>query len=557
MSTAEFDDALQAYHHGNLPAAKQHALAIIQQQPDHVPAHQLLGAIALHTHAINEAIGYFERAATLAPNDFETTYNLGVVFHQVRNLSQARWYYEQALLLAPTYVPALENLALVNSVANQFDEARALLLKALEIDPSRASLYWNLANIARQQDQFSDVLAYGQRAIALAPQQQTWRMALANDLFSAGDLVNVRAVCQQVLMLTPDHPEAKTLLGCCAMAEGHYPEAETAFAAALDIAPDDIYAHFNRGLLNLKLGNYARGWEEFEWRLRHPDFLQGVDALPETIPIWRGESLDGKHLLVRTEQGFGDTIMFVRYLANLKMQGAKITLQCQFGLKPLLQHVTGIDELIDETEPITDSIDYAAWLLSIPQRLNLDPRTEPPTSAYLSADPLRVTRWGAWLGDTPHKTIGVVCTGNTRHRGNLHRSIPEHMLYPLTALHNTQFVVLQKDEHSASLQALRTQLGAARMPADWDQDSRFVDTAAILTHIDALITVDTATAHLAGALGVPTLLLLSKQCDWRWGAEGDRTPWYPSLTLVRQTGPDWSSAILQVYELLNNPLPKI
>ena len=550
MSTVDFDAALHAYNHDDLATAKQRALMVIAAQPDHVPAHQLLGAIALHSHSTADAVRHFERAAALAPNDFETAYNLGVVFHQTRKLPHARRCYEQALHLAPNYVPALENLALVHRAMNQLDEARTLLLRALDIDPSRATLYWHLTGVARQSEQFGAALAYGQRAVALAPQQQTWCLALANDLFAAGDFAGVREQCEHVMSFIPGHAEAKTLLGCCAMAENNYAEADALFSDAIQSAPDDLYAHLNRGFLRLKLGDYVRGWDEFDWRVRHPDFLEGVNAPPENIPLWRGEPLAGKRLLVMTEQGLGDTVMFVRFLARLQAQGAHIVLQCQSGMKLLLQRVAGIEVLIDETEALPPSIDYYIWLLSVPHRLAFDPQSEPLERAYLSPDPARAARWGEWLGDTPGHRIGVVVTGNVQHRGNLHRSVPAHCLYPLVAVPDTQFLVLQKNGEDVASQALRTQLAATPMPADWDKDGRFVDTAALLTQLDVLVTVDTAIAHVAGALNVPTLLLLSARCDWRWGAQGDRTPWYPSVTLVRQTGADWSTAINRVFDLL-------
>lgn len=306
--------------------------------------------------------------------------------------------------------------------------------------------------------------------------------------------------------------------------------AAAAFDTALSLAPQLVEAHVNRGLLLLLRGDYAGGFDEYAWRTRAPGYADYAN-FPFGMPRWKGEPLAGRSILVHAEQGQGDTIQFARFLVPLARAGAAIDLFCHPPLVTLLGRLEGVRRATSELRE-RPSHDYHASILDVAQahlRVPAAPRWSGP---YLDALPERLERFGD-LDATPRPRIGIAWKGSPVHGNDRNRSLSREVARELVAGRAT-FVNLQPGE--APLDA--SMVDAAGRIADWD------DTAAILARLDLLVTVDTAVAHLAGAMGRPVILLLPFSPDWRWGAEGETTPWYPRMRLVRQPRPGhWASAI--------------
>jgi hypothetical protein len=317
--------------------------------------------------------------------------------------------------------------------------------------------------------------------------------------------------------------------------EGELDGAIAACEQAIAIDPDFAVGQWNRGVALLLNGDFAGGFAAYEWRKRHPVLRHYFAPLPG--PDWRGEGLEGRHLLIRAEQGFGDTIMLSRFLPILAAAAKRVTLCCKPELFPLFREKK-IALLALDAAP-SEAVDFAVDQMSLPHLLRLTEATIPDAGGYLRADPERCAALAGMLPARPR--VGLVWAGNAGHDNDRHRSLPPGALAPLLALAGVNFVSLQigarEDEYGLPGAAIRD----------------YGDTAAIISQLDAVVSVDTSVAHLAGALGVPCHVLLSTACDWRWRLGRDDTAWYASLALHRQTIlDDWAGPIASVLAWLRS-----
>lgn len=321
---------------------------------------------------------------------------------------------------------------------------------------------------------------------------------------------------------------------------GEWDAVASTFDMALEFQPASSDVRFARGLQLLMRGEWQEGWREHEERWHITDMPLTTNTF--TTPRWDGSALEGRHLLLHGEQGLGDQIQFVRFARDLVAHGARVTLQCNSALVALFGSVSGLDAVITDGD-VVPAHDVHASLMSLPFLLGI---TDP--SAVDGTPYLRV------MGDCPdHITsacardarprVGLVWAGNPKHRNDGRRSIPPGLLTPLTSIDGVQLISLQQRDPESSLpEPLRagvTELGG--------ELRSFNDTAHALLQLSLLVTVDTSVAHLAGALGVPTLLLVPFVPDWRWMLDRSDTPWYRSLRLVRQeTLFSWESVLTTV-----------
>jgi len=361
-----------------------------------------------------------------------------------------------------------------------------------------------------------------------APEPASFTEALA--LRSRGDSRAALARIEAGLRNLPGSAPLHNLRGLLLQDLMELDQAAAAFDAALGIAPQLVEAHVNRGLLLLLRGDYARGFDEYAWRTRAPGYADYAN-FPFGMPRWEGETLSGRSILVHAEQGQGDTIQFARFLAPLARDGATIDFFCHPPLASLLARVEGVRRATSELRE-RPAHDYHASILDVAQahlRVEGAARWLGP---YLDALPARLDRFGD-LAAAPGPRIGIAWKGSPLHGNDRNRSLARDAARRLVSGGAT-FVNLQIGE--APLEA--SMLDVAPRIRDWD------DTAAILARLDLLVTVDTAVAHLAGAMGRRVLLLLPFSPDWRWGTEGDTTAWYPDMRLVRQPrAGDWLPAI--------------
>lgn len=361
---------------------------------------------------------------------------------------------------------------------------------------------------------------HGSLAASAPPPDPDFTAAVA--LRAAGDVDAALAQVERKLRETPADATFLNLKGLLLQDRLELPGAIAAFDAAIAAVPAFPEAHYNLALALLLAGDYARGWDEYEWRTRVPGYGD-YSNYPFGIPRWKGEPLAGRSLLVHAEQGHGDTIQFARFLAPLAAHGATIDVFCHPPLVELMARMPGVHRAFDtlDERPAQDFhapiVDAAAAQL---------PSRDAPHwfGPYVTPDAEATAALGAQLAGARRPLIGISWKGSPRHANDRIRSLSREQATRLVRGDAT-FVNLQLAE--APLSPAMLQLGPAT--SDW------AGTAALLGHLDLVVTVDTAIGHLAGAMGKPVFDLLSFSPDWRWGVSGEATPWYPSMRLFRQS----------------------
>lgn len=504
----------------------------------------------------------FAEAARLAPDAWQIHFNLGMCRDRLGQRESAFKAYEAAHRLAPDNVPCLTNLAVNAFNLGKPELALQLTLRQVELEPTNAFAYDNLGQIFRHLGQYEAAELSLQNALLLAPSAPTihnnlglvlmdqnkqeaaesaFRAALQHDPEHVDAFTNLSCVYQalgriddalalyrKAVELAPGSGVTWTNLGNALKAMGQYDEALEAQRRAVELAPAYPLAHWNYGISLLTMGRFEEGWKEYEW---------GAAAGTRTtfgtnLPRWQGESIDGKHLLLRAEQGLGDTLQFVRFARKLQGSGAHVTLECQAPLLELLVNCPGIDRVVPQsTELPADAYgcDLYLPLMSLPYVLSIRLPDLPGPIPYLHAAVANEEKWRRILGEKLHPRIGLVWAGNPLHRNDRQRSCALPDLAPVLALPGVELVSLQMGCVGTGLPA------GLRNVAE--NIGSFADTAALIEQLDLVIAVDTAIVHLAGGLGRPVWLMVASDADWRWLRDRDDSPWYPTLTLYRQKLP--------------------
>jgi tetratricopeptide (TPR) repeat protein len=360
--------------------------------------------------------------------------------------------------------------------------------------------------------------------------QASYRLAIK--FFDEGEFRQARRMLKSLLQVKSDVPEALSLLGDVWSELGRDDEAMQCYRRALIADPDYAPAEFNLGLALLRSGKWREGWKLFDARLSFLDdsLFPGTPA-----PAWEGQPLAGRSILVWHEQGFGDVIQFSRFLSPLVASGATVFFRCPKELARLFRRSFPSVSLVSPGGPYP-AVDFECPLLSLARWMgNGDPALVAPAMPYLVAPPRDARPRNASL------RVGVVWAGGARHANNAARSMnPERLLPLFKAFPSVEFVGIQPDAEPVG--------GFGNWLVDWGESIRdFDDTAAALNGLDLLISVDTATVHLAGAMGRPTWALLPFSSDWRWGRERSRVVWYPSVRLFRQDqSREWSGVVENV-----------
>ncbi len=439
--------------------------------------------------------------------------------------------------------------------ADQWAAAEQIYRQVLQANPTDANAWCYLGIACHDQDRLDEAVAAYRRAIQLQPHFPIAFNNLGNTLRLQRKLADAVACFDQALRLKPDYVNAHKNKGTALVWEGRLEEALACYGQALEFAPDDADTHKNRGVILLLLGRFDEGWTEYAWRWQTDE----VSRPKYPQPLWDGSPLDGKTILLTAEQGLGDTVHFIRYAAVLRQKyDCRVIAACPKPLLRLLQTCPGIDALVaqDDAPPAFDV--YCA-LLDIPGLLRDHPDTFPCQIPYLRADPELIRHWHDYLQAYGGYKIGLAWQGNPKHQADRMRSMPLTEFAPLGKLKGFQLFSLQKGAGVEQLDNLAGTLDVVPLGAGLDESTgAFMDTAAVLCNLDLLITTDTAIAHVAGALGVPTWLALSYVPDWRWLLERRESPWYPSLRLFRQPSVgDWAGVVQSMAEELLPLSPRI
>jgi Tfp pilus assembly protein PilF len=534
---AAFAQAWQQHQAGNLRQAEQLYQQILRQAPGHADAHHMLGVLAYQAGRLGEAEARYRECLRLRPDHADAQNNLGLLLVNQGKPGEAAAHLQQALRLRPDFPEAHNNLGIALLNQGKPAEAVGFFRQALRLQPDFPQAYNNLGNAFKEQRQFDQAEANYREALRLRPGFAEVHNNLGFLFVNQGKLGEAVASFREMARLQPGSPEAYNSLGNALQAQGQLEEAEASYREALRLRPDFVEAHFSRALGLLQSGDYARGWPEYEWRWRRPR----TPPRPFQQPRWDGGPLGGRTILLYCEQGLGDAIQFVRYAPLVKDRGGAVVLECPGALIPLLSTCPGIDRPVARGQPLPD-FDVQVPLLSLPGLLGTTLQTVPAQVPYLFAEEKRVERWRRVLGPPPGLKVGIIWQGNPQHPADYVRSIPLAQFAPLAGVEGVRLVSLQKGPGVEQLRELAGRFPVTELSEELDAEGgAFLDTAALMKSVDLVVTSDTAAAHLAGALGVPVWVALSRMADWRWLREREDSPWYPTMRLFRQSRlGDWA-----------------
>jgi Flp pilus assembly protein TadD len=514
-----FETAVSRFRSGRADEAEAICRQILAVERNDAALH-LLGLLAGHAGRAGEAVELIAQAISVNPSIAVYHNNLGEGYRRLGKPEQAAAAYQKAVELQPGFALAWRNLGGVLLVLGRTSDAVAACKAAVAIEPGSAEARDNLG------------------------------AAHAAD----GDPEAAAVAAAAAIGLGPGLATAHGNLGAALLKLGRPTEAVASLRTAIQLQPNLSKAHWNLGLALLVLGDWEGGWPEYEWRWK-------CDALGVSRGfaqfLWGGEPLAGRTVLLHAEQGMGDVLQFVRYAPLVAARGGRVVLECHPELCRLLRSAPGIAELIPGGHPLPP-FDVHCPLLSIPGVVGTRPNSVPAGVPYLAADPPLVESWTMRIAEQDTRLgraglrVGLAWAGSPAHQNDRNRSITLGQLAPLAGAAGVRFYSLQRGP--AADQAAHPPAGMDLV--DWSADFRdMADTAALVSCLDLVITVDTAVAHLAGALGKPVWTLLPHAPDWRWMLERSDSPWYPTMRLFRQPRRgDWESAIRHVaVSVLNYP----
>jgi len=588
---SRYSAALDAHHAGQLNEAEALYRALLEDDPAHAGAlhhwgivrHQrgdAAGALALMDRALahaptdaalwsnrslvasvlgehDEAIRCLREALRLDPMFADAHNNLGVALERAGLHAEALDHYRIALALNPAYATARVNAGIVLVRLGRPDEALAYYGEALAQAPDDLDLPFNIGNAHLARGDFGAAATSFRAAIGRRPDHADAWANLGTALGRAGDYRGAEACYREAVALKPNATNFVSL-GASLGAQGRNDEEAPCYERALELDPAHADARQNRVWLMLKRGEYREGWAEYAKRWRAIDYAPfDVEGLRE----WQGEPLDGKRLLLVHEQGFGDQIQFVRYATMLEARGATVDVCSTQPLVRLAQGVPGVRRAwVGKPE---GDYDYWVYVMSVPACVGTELETIPNTVPYLFAQPADIAYWRprvqAALGrprkPAGHRNVGLVWAGNPGFYNDHNRSVTLAALRPVLQSERVSWFSLQK---GAAARAQIATLGGETVIHDFTADLHdFADTAALIMNLDLVISVDTAVAHLAGALGKPVWILVPANGEWRWLEQRADSPWYPTARLFRQRAfGDWGSAIEALRDALAETPPR-
>ena len=442
-------------------------------------------------------------------------------------------------------MPAFDALyakATAAAETRDFDRAIQYYDEAIAVDPSRAETYYKRANALRNLGRLEEAIAGYDAAIARKPDYAYAYCNRGVVQQHLGRFAEAVASFDKAAALDPADPLVPYNRALLMQDFGRWDEALTGYDRTIALSPGHADAHFNRSLVQLFTGNFAQGWLDFEWRWKNAARLGiGAAAASFSEPLWLGqEPIAGKRLLLQSEAGLGDTIQFCRYATACAALGATVILEVQPALVDLLNTLEGVSRVIAKGAPLP-AFDYHCPLMSLPLAFKTTLDSIPAAPRYLATDPAKVAQWREALGVRTRPRVGLVWSGNPKNQIDARRSIPlaEWVPHLPRELH---YFSLQNEVRAADQNTL------AANPFIFDVGKMsFVSFAAFCECMDVVLCVDTSVAHLSGALGLRTWVLLPFVPDWRWMRNRDDSPWYPSMRLYRQTeAGDWQGVFRRV-----------
>ena len=518
-------------------AAKQYDLAIewfamaIRQNPDVADYFCNLGLALQRKDRLDEAIRCFDRALTLNSDQPEIWFRMGELLQQQKRLDEAILSFDQALKVKPDYREAANASGLLYFETKRYEAAIARFTTSADIDPTQAGAYNFVSRCQWPLRRFDEALANGHKAHDLAPDSPEIAKNIGLILQKLDRQEEAMVWFDRALALRPDFPPALNDRATTLFALRRIDEAFADLARAIALDPECADYRWNRALLQLLIGQFDEGWQGREWG-RKCALVGFVDRKFEK-PHWFGEMpIAGKTILLHSDEGLGDTIQYSRYAAKVAELGARVVLEVEAPLHPLLTGMEGVSLCLPKIKGVAlPDFDLHCPLSGLPLAFRTRLDTIPAKRAYLPPLPeARVREWQARLGAHDRLRVGLVWSGNPLHGNDRNRSTT---LQAMSAILNpgARFYSLQKDPRPEDKVTLRERTDIFDLT---EHLSDFVDTAALISGLDLVITVDTSVAHLSAAQGCPTWILLPHTPDYRWLLDRDDSPWYPTARLFRQ-----------------------
>ncbi|BBK44656.1 hypothetical protein STVA_46760 [Allostella vacuolata] len=508
--------AAKAHEEGRLPEAEERLRTLLRDLGAREPVRPV--PVLLRLAGVLVARGEFERAYAIA---------------------------DEAAAIAPADPLALNLRASALGLLGRRAEAEAAFRAALARDPELVEAHFNLGRLLAGQGRNAEAAIAFRAALDLAPDAAPPRRALAAALRDEGRFDEALAELDRAAGAGEPGPDLRNERGILQVMAGRLDAAIADFDAALAARPDFVAPRFNRSLALLRQGDFRRGWTEYEHRFR----TDMVRPMPFTQPRWRGEPIAGRTIVLWGEQGHGDSLQFVRYASLVADRGARVVVIAQTALQRLLRSVAGVDRVVEPGQPVGPH-DLHAPLMGLPELFGTTVETIPATVPYLAPDAEARARWAGRIPDRGRLRVGLVWAGDARphlamsNATDRRRSVRLERLAPLFGVTEVDFVSLQFGARGRDRQG---QPFADRMLDPMGEVRDFADTAAIVEQLDLVVTVDTAMAHLAGALGRPVWVLSRFDGCFRWLTDREDSPWYPTMRLFRQTTSlDWERPIRQV-----------
>ncbi|MGA6980640.1 MAG: tetratricopeptide repeat-containing glycosyltransferase family protein [Candidatus Sulfotelmatobacter sp.] len=548
---ALLERALQHHRARRLAAAQQIYRRILTIDPHHADTLHLLGMIGYGMGDKANAIEMIRAAIAISPNQAAYHSNLGTILHAQELLAEAAECYQKAIALKPDLAEAHYNLGNLFHAQDKLTDAIACFEHALALNPTLAEIHYNLGNALQSQNKFEEAIQCYKRALTLDRGKYEALHNWGNALQAQGKLEEAMACYERVLRILPGYAKAHYSVGCALQALGKPDEAIVGYRRARSLRPDFAQAAFSESLAQLLQGNYAEGWQNFDWRWQTKDHNTPMRNYQQ--PLWRGAKLSSGPVLIWGEQGIGDEIMFAGLMPDAIRTGNDFILDCDPRLQPLFARSFPEIKIVARRPRANENNPEFAFAAHLPAGSlpGLFRAAETAftltTSPYLIADPVARDRFRNRYRDTSRPRLAGIAWYTNSRNSSRSRSIDLAVLTPLFAIPDIRWISLQYGDH----EALGKQLAAAQAPVVIDRNvDQFRDIdlfAAQVAVMDFVVTIDNSTAHLAAALGVTTFVLLPFAADWRWLRKREDSPWYPAMRLFRQPERgDWNSVVQRV-----------
>lgn len=597
--SALMDRAIQHHRKGGLPEAENLYREILHNNPRHSDALHLLGVLAKQNrhyedafNFINQAIALNPQAAEyynslgavyqaisknekavhlyilaiqlkddyidaytnlirLMPDTVDARFNLGLLLQRQGKITEAMEQYSAITILQPSHAKALNNLGCAFKDLGQYKEAVANLKQAIRVQPDYIDAHYNLGLALQENSMFKEAIGSFERTLVLNSRHVEAHLSVGHVLQKMGFPEKAMPHYQHAVKIDQSNSRAYYNWASALHELGKDNEAIVKYTDSIRCDSSNVEAHVNMALLLLANGRYTEGWKEYEWRFQRTDW-QSVNFYYPEIPRWDGSTVRDKTILAVAEQGFGDTLQFCRYLHLIKTRCRQLVVEVQPELYPLMAAMPEVDEALFKGGVHPEGIDYVVHLMSLPGIFGTLTTSVPSTIPYIKPPEEELAAWEKRIPQNGLR-IGITWSGNPKHPENEERSCPLHYFAGLTGIPSVQLYSFQKGE---AAEQLRNQRGGINIIDLGPDLIDFADTAAAVTYMDLIISVDTALVHLAGAMNKQVWTIRHHVPYWVWGTHGDSCPWYPSMRIFRQQKPgDWKEVFQKVIDSLKNIVP--